>query len=48
MHLLDNCSKAPAAAQIAEEYQRISGALIEAIRTQWTDEQLLNTTEIAR
>lgn len=35
------------AAEIAEEYRRISGALLEAIRSQWTDEQLLATTEIA-
>lgn len=35
------------AAEIAAEYRRISGALIEAIRSQWTDERLLDTTEIA-
>lgn len=35
------------AAEIAEEYRRISEALLEAIRSQWSDEQLLATTEIA-
>ncbi|WP_339821068.1 DinB family protein [Paenibacillus sp. FSL R7-0216] len=35
------------AAEIAEEYHRISEALIEAVRSEWTDEQLLATTEIA-
>ncbi|MDU4696696.1 MULTISPECIES: DinB family protein [Paenibacillus] len=35
------------AAEIAKEYRRISGALLEAIRSQWTDEHLRAATEIA-
>ncbi|MGG6314469.1 DinB family protein [Paenibacillus macerans] len=34
------------AAAIAEEYRRISGALVEAVQSQWTDEWLRDSTEM--